>query len=138
MCDTYETAAVVAEKKSWTDRLGDIWATTYVVLHFVPLLSTVAWIIYFIAGCNDDLLTYLAPVMALGSLCALLTHPIAILWSMIKRIAYAFWRPLVYVPVIPMNIAASALCGGIMATLCLGALLVVPGALTLYYFFSEE
>lgn len=136
---TCEAATIPAEEKvSLRERLGNIAATAYVVMHFVPILTSVCWILYFCFGQNDTLLKYLAPVMLLGIVCTLVTHPIAIPWACLKRIGYAFWRPFVGIPLIPMNIAAAAVCGGLMMTLCLGAILFAPGALSLYYFFAKD
>ena len=140
---TNTTNAVTVEQANepkqmtWQDKLEDGLATAYVVMHFVPLVTSIGWLIYLIGGMQDSWLNVLAPFVLLGMVSAVLTHPIRILWSAIQRIARGFWVPLTSVPFFPANLVASALGGGIMATVSLGLLLFAPAAVTLYYFFEE-
>lgn len=136
MNTTYAATVTENGKKDWTDSLANILATTYAALHFVPILTSIAWILYFATGQNYNLMYVLAPIIFIGLVSALITHPIRIIWFAVKRIAYALWRPLLYVP-IPLNLVASAVCGGLTATLCIGLIVFAPGALTLYYFLEE-
>ena len=134
---TPETTAADQKPKNWSDKLGDVLATAYIVMHFVPIATSICWLIYFISGQNDDLMYILAPIMLVGMVSALLTHPIRIIGFALKRVGMGFWTPLVSVPFFPANLVASALCGGIMATLCLGLILFAPAVLPLYFFFEE-
>ena len=107
---TPEMTAADQKPKNWSDKLGDVLATAYIVMHFVPIATSICWLIYFISGQNDDLMYILAPIMLVG---------------------------MVSVPFFPANLVASALCGGIMVTLCLGLILFAPAVLPLYFFFEE-
>ena len=134
---TPEMTAADQKPKNWSDKPGDVLATAYIVMHFVPIATSICWLIYFISGQNDDLMYILAPIMLVGMVSALLTHPIRIIGFALKRVGMGFWTPLVSVPFFPANLVASALCGGIMATLCLGLILFAPAVLPLYFFFEE-
>ena len=63
---TPEMTAADQKPKNWSDKLGDVLATAYIAMHFVPIATSICWLIYFISGQNDDLMYILAPHHAGG------------------------------------------------------------------------
>ncbi len=124
-----------SEKKT---RLSDIFSNVYIILHFVPILTTIAWIIYFIFGQNDAMMSVLGPIILIGSASAVITHPIKILLLVLKKVGGAFLAPVIGFPIFPFNLMVAALCGGIAVTIFLAMMIFAPAILPLYYFFTDN
>ena len=125
------------QQMSSEDRAAEFLSTTYIVLHFVPIIASICWIIYFACGQGDALAQVLSPILLVGYAGVVLTRPFkTIVWAL-KIVGRATFGTLCNV-MFPVNLVAAVFAFLFSLLFVMGVVFFVPAALTLYFLFVDE
>ena len=118
----------------------NLWEQIRLWCYFIPIITTVAFLVYAIGGIQDGSLAsiILIILMAIGWIAALITGPMRIIKLFVKWTWGGCKFGFNICPFIPLCFftACMGFCFGfgIMSAI----FNVVPAAITLYYYFNEE
>ena len=132
--NTNRTYAAPRKKFDFAELLDNIAITCV----FLPLVTTLAWIIYAIPGLPIWIADFvLAPMMIVGWVATLISCPLKLLKLLGKMVGKPFLLGLRF-PIIPANflIAMFLLAGGL--TVFAGLLIFAPALVTIVNFFKGE
>lgn len=134
---TYTNTAYATAPKRKTD-FAEIWAIITMVCAFLPLISTLAWLLYAIPGMPIFVTDYiLVPMMFIGWGATVLSCPLKLLKLIGKMVLKPFLAGLC-IPILPINLFLACLFGGAGACALLALLAFAPAIVTLVNFFKCE
>ena len=114
-----------------------IWRKVRMVCHFVPLLTTLGWILYLIDEQTFGNSYFVVGMMAAGVIAMLIARPWRAIKTFLKLTVGGVIGGFAIFPIPPVCIitAAVGLCIG--GALAFGLFFVAPGAFTIYCMFNE-
>ena len=123
--------------KSKTD-FASTWETISNVCAFLPLVTTLAWLLYGIPGMPIAVMDFgLVPMMFIGWIATLISCPLKVLKLIGKMVGKPFLAGLC-IPILPVNLFLACLFGGAGACALAALLIFAPGIVTLTHFFKGE
>ncbi len=125
------------QQLSGEDRVIEFFGNAYIVLHFVPIIASIVWIIYFACGQGEALAQWLSPILLIGYAGVVLTRPFkTIVWAL-KIVGRATFGTLCNC-LFPFNLVAAAFVFFCALLFVMGVVFFIPAALTLYFLFFDE
>lgn len=126
------------ETRSAFEKVAEAWAMIRDVCHFVPVICSLVWIIYYAFDPSNFVADYiLFPLVMAGWVAALIACPLQFIKVAFKLVVGGWTIGWTICPLIPMCFG-TALAGAAVG-LCAALMLVVfaPAAITIYNFFKD-
>ena len=127
-----------SEKQITFEKIAEAWAMVRAVCHFVPVICSLVWILYYTLNPSNFVADYiLFPLVMAGWIAALIACPLQFLKVAFKLMIGGWTIGWTICPLIPMCFA-TALFGaalGLMGGLAL--VVFAPAAITIYNFFKD-
>ena len=131
------TIYTTTASKSKTD-FAAAWENISTVCAFLPLITTLAWLLYAIPGMPIFVTDFiLVPMMCIGWIATLISCPVKVLKLIGKLVGKPFLTGLC-IPILPINLFLACLFGGAGACALAALLIFAPGIVTLTHFFKGE
>lgn len=121
------------------DKILDIWDTVQLCCYFIPIVTTIVWVL----SSNFNLPIFLEdyilfPIMFVGWIAVFLTGPIRLLKLLLE---VSFWSGKIgfaLIPIFPICLISGLTCLIVCFCLLLYVFIYAPAAITLYCFFRDE
>lgn len=132
------TIEQTAPAQSTWERIMDAWMLIRVGCHFVPVLTSLAWLITYCTNPSDGVFTFLlAPLIVIGLLAAVIATP----WQFIKaafKLMITGWKlGWTLCPFFPTCIGTAFLGAALGAIGGMALMIYVPAVITIYNFFKD-
>ena len=120
------------------EKLGEIWGMTRAICHFVPVICSLVWILYYTLNPSNFVADYiLFPLVMIGWIAALIACPLQFIKVAFKLVVGGWTVGWTICPLIPMCFG-TALAGAAIGLFAAIVLVVfAPAAITIYNFFKD-
>ena len=111
---------------------------------FLPILCTLAYIIYEIAGADrSQILIMITEIMLVvglisAAVCIILTNLIGFLKFLLSFLVKGWTLGMAIVPIFPINFFAGVIGGAIACVLLMALCVYIPVAITVYFYFFNK
>ena len=125
-------------EQSTFERILETWAMIRMICHFVPVLTSLGWLIYSCTNPSDGVFAFLlAPMIVVGLLAAIIATP----WQFIKaafKLMLTGWKlGWTLCPFFPTCIGTALLGAALGAAGGVMLMVYIPAAITIYNFFKD-
>ena len=119
------------------EKVAETWAMIRAICHFVPIVSSLGWLVAW-AIPNDTLFTYvLMPLIAIGLLAAILAAPLQFLKTAFSLTIGGWTLGWTLCPFFPMCFTTAFIGAGLGLTAGLALAIFAPAAITIYNFLKD-
>ena len=124
--------------RSTFEKVGETWAMIRVVCHFIPVICSLVWLVYYAFEPANFVADYiLFPLLVVGWVSAIIACPLRFLKATFGLALAGLKLGWVICPLFPMCIVTALFGGalGLMGGILLGAF--APAIVTIYAFFKD-
>ena len=122
--------------KTFLQKLAEVWAIVYTACHFIPLISSLAWIIYYTMNPSNFVVNYiLFPLMVIGWVAATIARFPAFLSLMGKCVGMG--TSIGFIFIFPFNLAFMLVGMAFGLALAGGIAIYAPAVVTIFCFVKD-